>query len=26
LAKNVDEVNPSKESSTTKSGTDIFEI
>ena len=26
LAKNIDEVNPSKESSTTRSGTDIFEI
>ena len=26
LAKSIDEVNPSKESRTTKSGTDIFEI
>ena len=26
LAKSIDEVNPSKESSTTRSGTDIFEI
>ena len=26
LAKNIDEVNPSKESTTTRSGTDIFEI
>ena len=26
LAKSIDEANPSKESSTTKSGTDIFEI